>query len=232
MAVVSVWPSLPANYEMWSDIERLNKERDLVGIYLSAHPLDEYAAILNYVCNTKVTELDNLEALSSKAEVTFGGIVNSVSTGYTKKGNPMGTVIIEDYSGQHKIALFGKDWGAHKDSFYEGVPVFVRAKSEPGQWDATRFNLNIRSVEMLSDVKDSLITKVTLSIPLDKLTEEMVQDLQELTKNNPGNAQLSFYIKQNEQINANFTARNILINLSRSIVDYVEQHKEIEMKVN
>ena len=232
MAVDIVRPPLPANYEMWSDIERLNKERDLVGIYLSAHPLDEYAAILNYVCNTKVTELDNLEALSSKAEVTFGGIVNSVSTGYTKKGNPMGTVIIEDYSGQHKIALFGKDWGAHKDSFYEGVPVFVRAKSEPGQWDATRFNLNIRSVEMLSDVKDSLITKVTLSIPLDKLTEEMVQDLQELTKNNPGNAQLSFYIKQNEQINANFTARNILINLSRSIVDYVEQHKEIEMKVN
>ena len=232
MAVDIVRPPLPANYEMWSDIERLNKERDLVGIYLSAHPLDEYAAILNYVCNTKVTELDNLESLSSKAEVTFGGIVNSVSTGYTKKGNPMGTVIIEDYSGQHKIALFGKDWGAHKDSFYEGVPVFVRAKSEPGQWDATRFNLNIRSVEMLSDVKDSLITKVTLSIPLDKLTEEMVQDLQELTKNNPGNAQLSFYIKQNEQINANFTARNILINLSRSIVDYVEQHKEIEMKVN
>lgn len=232
MAVDIVRPPLPVNYEMWSDIERLNKERDLVGIYLSAHPLDEYAAILNYVCNTKVTELDNLEALSSKAEVTFGGIVNSVSTGYTKKGNPMGTVIIEDYSGQHKIALFGKDWGAHKDSFYEGVPVFVRAKSEPGQWDATRFNLNIRSVEMLSDVKDSLITKVTLSIPLDKLTEEMVQDLQELTKNNPGNAQLSFYIKQNEQINANFTARNILINLSRSIVDYVEQHKEIEMKVN
>lgn len=232
MAVDIVRPPLPANYEMWSDMERLNKERDLVGIYLSAHPLDEYAAILNYVCNTKVTELDNLEALSSKAEVTFGGIVNGVSTGYTKKGNPMGTVIIEDYSGQHKIALFGKDWGAHKDSFYEGVPVFVRAKSEPGQWDATRFNLNIRSVEMLSDVKDSLITKVTLSIPLDKLTEEMVQDLQELTKNNPGNAQLSFYIKQNEQINANFTARNILINLSRSIVDYVEQHKEIEMKVN
>lgn len=232
MAVDIVRPPLPVNYEMWSDIERLNKERDLVGIYLSAHPLDEYAAILNYVCNTKVTELDNLEALSSKAEVTFGGIVNSVSTGYTKKGNPMGTVIIEDYSGQHKIALFGKDWGAHKDSFYEGVPVFVRAKSEPGQWDATRFNLNIRSVEMLSDMKDSLITKVTLSIPLDKLTEEMVQDLQELTKNNPGNAQLSFYIKQNEQINANFTARNILINLSRSIVDYVEQHKEIEMKVN
>ena len=232
MAVDIVRPPLPVNYEMWSDIERLNKERDLVGIYLSAHPLDEYAAILNYVCNTKVTELDNLEALSSKAEVTFGGIVNSVSTGYTKKGNPMGTVIIEDYSGQHKIALFGKDWGAHKDSFYEGVPVFVRAKSEPGQWDATRFNLNIRSVEMLSDVKGSLITKVTLSIPLDKLTEEMVQDLQELTKNNPGNAQLSFYIKQNEQINANFTARNILINLSRSIVDYVEQHKEIEMKVN
>lgn len=232
MAVDIVRPPLPVNYEMWSDMERLNKERDLVGIYLSAHPLDEYAAILNYVCNTKVTELDNLEALSSKAEVTFGGIVNGVSTGYTKKGNPMGTVIIEDYSGQHKIALFGKDWGAHKDSFYEGVPVFVRAKSEPGQWDATRFNLNIRSVEMLSDVKDSLITKVTLSIPLDKLTEEMVQDLQELTKNNLGNAQLSFYIKQNEQINANFTARNILINLSRSIVDYVEQHKEIEMKVN
>ena len=81
-------PEIP-QAERWSDLDRLNKERDLVGIYLSAHPLDEYAVVLEYVCNTHMAELEDKTALVGR-EITMGGIVTSVRRGISKNGNPYG----------------------------------------------------------------------------------------------------------------------------------------------
>lgn len=77
---------LPA--EHWSDLDRLNKERDLVGIYLSAHPLDEYSVVLEHVCNTHMAELEDKTALVGR-EITMGGIVTSVRRGNQQKRQPL-----------------------------------------------------------------------------------------------------------------------------------------------
>ena len=98
---------LPA--ERWGDLERLNKERELVGIYLSAHPLDEYAIVLDHVCNTHMAELEDKTALAGR-EITMGGIVTSVRRGISKNGNPYGIAKIEDYSGSAELPFFGNDW--------------------------------------------------------------------------------------------------------------------------
>ncbi|MBQ0141956.1 MAG: DNA polymerase III subunit alpha [Prevotellaceae bacterium] len=231
LPVEIVHPAIPQNYETWSDLERLNKERDLVGIYLSAHPLDEYAAIMNYVCNTKVTDLDKLEELEKKSEVTFGGIVTSVTSALTKTGKPMGIVTLEDYQGSYTLRVFGRDWTTFHNNFYEGVPVFVRAKVEP-MWNGSRIGLNLKSVELLSDIKDSLIHSITLALPLDKLTETLVEDISELAKENPGKADLNFYIYESDSVNAFMTAPSTHINLSKSILNYIEENPFIEIKVN
>ena len=85
--------------EGWSTIEKLNKERDLVGIYLSAHPLDDYSIILENMCNTRCSELADKEALSHKEKITLGGIVTAVRSKFTKTGKPCGFVTIEDFEG-------------------------------------------------------------------------------------------------------------------------------------
>ena len=87
----------------WGDLERLNKERDLVGIYLSAHPLDEYAVILENVCNVHMAELADLTPLQNR-DLTMGGIVTAVREGYTKTGKPYGIAKVEDYSGSAEFA--------------------------------------------------------------------------------------------------------------------------------
>lgn len=78
----------------WSDLERLNKERELVGIYLSAHPLDEFRVILEDVCNAQMAQLADLTPFQNK-DLLLGGIVTAVREGYTKKGNPYGIAKVE-----------------------------------------------------------------------------------------------------------------------------------------
>ena len=95
-AVEITTPPVP-EAEQWSSIERLNRERDLVGIYLSAHPLDEFEVVIRNICNTKCSELDDKEALAQKAELTFGGIVTNVTDKFTKTGKPCGFITIEDF---------------------------------------------------------------------------------------------------------------------------------------
>mgnify|MGYP000414642011 FL=1 len=108
------------------DLERLNKERDLVGIYLSAHPLDEYAVILENVCNVHMAELADLTPLQNR-DLTMGGIVTAVREGYTKTGKPYGIAKVEDYSGSAEFAFFGNEWVEKKNFFYDRY-VFIYAR--------------------------------------------------------------------------------------------------------
>lgn len=101
-------PEAPTEYQEWGELLRLNKEREYVGIYLTAHPLDEYYVILHDICNTKIEELEDLENLVDR-ELTIGGIVSGYKEGRTKKGNPYGRVVIEDYTGSYEFVLFGRD---------------------------------------------------------------------------------------------------------------------------
>ena len=225
-------PDVPKDIDMWSDMERLNKERELVGIYLSAHPLDEYSIVLNHVCNTKVTELDNKEELAKRSEVTFGGIVTSIRTGETKNGKPFGIVRIEDFNGAGEIPLFGKDWMAQRNFFIEGAALYIKGKMTPKQWGQPGYDLTIGTVELLSDIKDTLIDKITLSVPLDKLTVTMVEELAEIAKSNPGKADLYFNIHTNDHLKAKLFSRKIKIAVQKGLINYLEDHPEIEIAIN
>ena len=114
---------LPA--ERWSDLDRLNRERELVGIYLSAHPLDEYSVVLEHVCNTHMAELEDKAALVGR-EITMGGIVTSVRRGISKNGNPYGIAKIEDYSGSAELPFFGNDWVTYQGYLGERTFLFIK----------------------------------------------------------------------------------------------------------
>ena len=229
----AIHPNMPHEgmYELWSDVERLNKERELVGIYLSAHPLDEYAYLLEHVCNTKVSELKELEPLKNRKELTFGGIVSSVQTKITKTGNPFGIVKIEDFSGSEEIRMFGQEWGNLRNNFFEGVPVFIHAVIRQRWKNSEDLSLSITSVQPFSEVKDTLIKKLTLCIAPDKLTDELIEDLAEIAEANPGEAELFFCLRQSERIGATFRSTKHKISLSRDLLDYVNKHEEVDLKI-
>jgi len=225
-------PAIPKVIDEWGALERLNKERELVGIYLSAHPLDEFAIVLDHVCNTQLINLEDKEKLSSMPEVTFGGIVTGVRVGQTKAGRPYGIIKMEDFSGAGEIPLFGQDWMMFNSSFIEGTSLFIRAKVAPKQWKPEEFDLQIKTVELMADVKDKLIEKITLDISLDTLTNEFVEDLVEIAKECPGNADLYFNITGPENMKVLLLAHKMKISVQKKLINYISDYPEIKFKIN
>ena len=233
MDIAIVHPPLPKSTFEWGNLERLNKERELVGIYLSAHPLDEYSVVLDYVCNTRLNELDDKrEELAKLEEVTVGGIVTEVRTGETKTGNPYGVVKMEDFAGNGEIALFGRDWVTYRNFFIEGASLFIKLKCEAHRFRPGTYNLNVLTVDLLSEVKDKLIEKITFNVPLDQLTSTLVEDLAEIVRESPGDADLFFNISSPESSNITLMSRSVKVRVDRHLVRYIKEHPEISISIN
>ena len=226
-------PAIPKNFPTWGNLERLNKERDLVGIYLSAHPLDEYSVILDYVCNAHFSQLEGQrEELSRMESVTLGGIVTSVRVGETKRGDPYGAVKMEDFEGNGEIALFGHDWVTYRNFFVEGATLFITLRVEPNRYKPDTFNLRIGNVELLSEVKEKAIQKITLDVPLDYLTPQLVEDLSEIVKENPGQADLIFNIHTSDSNKVSLMARKVKVHVGHALIQYIREHEGISVKIN
>lgn len=224
-------PEIP-QAERWSDLDRLNKERDLVGIYLSAHPLDEYAVVLEYVCNTHMAELEDKTALVGR-EITMGGIVTSVRRGISKNGNPYGIAKIEDYSGSAELPFFGNDWVTYQGYLGERTFLYIKARCQSKQWRQDELELKITSMELLPDVKEKLIEKITILIPLGVLNKALVTELAELTKERPGTTELYFKVTDPEsKMTLDLVSRPVKLSVGRELISYLKERPELDFRIN
>ena len=224
-------PEIPAT-EAWSNIERLNKEKDLVGIYLSSHPLDEYYIILNYICNLELKDFEEAKNSRKDKDIITGGIVTSFKQGNTKAGAPYGVLKLEDFSGNAEIPLFGKDFIEYNKYGIPNMYLLIRGKFQPRQYNETIFDFRITSIQPLSEVKDSLVKKVTLSMPLQSLDDKLIAELSSLIKNNPGGSSLYFKIEDLERhLVISLFTENQKIKINKEIVRFLEDSK-VEFTIN
>ena len=225
-------PPIPQNDAQWSVLERLNKERDLVGIYMSAHPLDEFSIILNDVCTTRAVELQDKEKLLNR-DITFGGIVTFVKNGVGRSGQPFGIVTIEDYSGTCELPLWGQDWANWGMYMAVGSSIFVTARVQPGKYNPNRIDIMINKIDFLADVKDKLIEEITITLPLSSLTEDVVCTLSELAGESSTGATLYFNIIDPEgKQNLKLCSRNRSVNVNRALLDYINSQETMSYKIN
>ncbi|MDD5896170.1 MAG: DNA polymerase III subunit alpha [Prevotellaceae bacterium] len=219
--------------ERWSDIERLNRERDLVGIYLSAHPLDEYKVILDSLCNTSCQELEDIQKLSDREQVVLGGIVTGIRQKYTKTGKPCGFITIEDFNGSGVLALFGEDWGRWAGMFVEGSTVYVLGELKQRFRDSNIFDLKVTDVNYMQTVKDKILTKLTISINTDKLDSQVVEELNELIKEYPGKTQLFFQLRDSQgKKHVLLKSRTRTVDVRSRLINYIDQQEGLEYKIN
>ncbi|MCR5131757.1 MAG: DNA polymerase III subunit alpha [Prevotella sp.] len=231
-AVDIATPPIP-QAEHWSTIEKLNRERELVGIYLSAHPLDEFSFVLKAMCNTHCSELDDKMALLKKEEVTFGGIVTNVRSTFTKTGKPCGFVTLEDFEGSGELPFFGEDWGRWRGMFSEGCTVYVKGKYTQKFATSNFVDFNIATIEYLQTVRDNMIDRFTITIERDAIDEAMVNDIATIVNDNPGKTELYFQIIDREH-NTNLLLRSGSKNISidRALLQYIEANERMGYKVN
>ena len=200
-AIEIAHPKIPDGEPM-STLQRLELEKDYVGLYLSAHPLDEYKYQLLYACNTTMKELskvpnprsreEQLTALNSlkpeeiaeidrlqNREITCGGLVTGFREGISKAGNPWGVVTIEDYSGSHEFPLFGEAYPAYRGYCKEGMYLYITAKYQPKRFVRQVTNVfdrefAILKIQQFSDIADRLLESLTVVADINAMTKSMV----------------------------------------------------------
>ncbi len=226
-------PPVPKSDIRWSDIERLNKERELVGIYISAHPLDQFKIILDNLCNTRCDELADLNQLKTREDVVVGGIVTGVRTRFDKRGNPCGFVTIEDFVGSGELAIFGEEWGRLSGMFTEGASVYVTAKVQPRFQYSDIMSLRIQNVEYLQTIKDKAIERITITLTTDLLDDTVVTELNELINASPGYTQLYFLLHDSaghHHVLLRSTSKTI--DVRSDLIRYIEQTEALSYKIN
>ena len=223
--------------ERWPAIEKLNRERDLVGIYLSAHPLDEYDVVLNNLCNTHCSEIGrdaDKTVLEKREEITFGGIVTKVVERFSQKsGKPFGFVTIEDFESSGELALFGDDWLRWNNMLKENYTVYVTAKMTERFRNSGMKELKVQNVEQLYDVKAKRIERLTLMMNAYDITDETVANLTSMIQANTGDTPLFV------QINTGGPEDNILlgskaykVNVDRKFLQSLAANKSIRYRIN
>lgn len=231
-AIEIATPQVP-QVDPWSTIETLNRERDLVGIYLSAHPLDEFGIVLRAMCNTHCIELDDKVSLSKKDQIVIGGIVTGTKSKFTKNGKPCGFVTIEDFEGSGELAFFGEEWGRWKGMLVEGSTVFITAKCVQKYRDSNYYDLKIADIQYLQTVKDQRIEKFTITMDSTSIDETVVNDISTMLRNSPGSTQLYFQINDVTS-NSYVLLRSKMgpISLKHKFMTYIEANPEMSYHVN
>ena len=230
-------PQVP-QAEPWSTIEKLNKERDLVGIYLSAHPLDDYSVVLRKMCNLHCADVGrdaDKKRLSRLSSLTFGGIVTGVVSRWSSRTNkPFGFVTIEDYEGPGELALFNDEWAKWQHMFKEGYTVYVTAKCVPRFRDNSElFDIRIQSVDFLNDVKDKYIEKLTIAVNTSVLDDTQMTDLATVIRSNPGRVPLFFQMYDAEhKRDVLLVSRGNEVDINASLISYLESCPALTYTLN
>jgi DNA polymerase-3 subunit alpha len=170
----------------WSLIEKLDKEKDVTGIYISGHPLDDYRMeIENFVsCNLK-----DVDKNQNRSQLNLAGSVTTARHMISKNGNGWGIFMLSDFDGELEFRLFGEEYQRFKHLLEPGKALFVKAGFQKS-WRNDGLELKIKEINLLESVGDTLTKGITLRLPIDRISSETVDALEQLCTKRKGPHQL------------------------------------------
>jgi DNA polymerase-3 subunit alpha len=191
-------PQLP-KVEAWNALEQLSREKEVVGFYISGHPLDPYKLILSHRCNANCAQLKaGLEPFKNK-EVIFGGIITGFENRTSKTGNAFGKLIIEDYHGNTELMLFGKDFVEYNKFMVQGLFVFVKARVQERYNQPGSLEIKLSKIELLEQVKENAFNSIKLKVKLNHVNDALIVKLDNLLNTRAGKSSVEFYVEDEEQ---------------------------------
>ncbi len=219
----------PPKTDDWPTIEKLNKEKEIIGIYLSAHPLDEFRFEIENLCNTNLAELKNLEDFNNR-EVTIAGMVVKAKIDTTKNGKPYARLTIEDYSDTMDIMLFGKDFETYRNFCYTGYMVMIKGKVQPKAFKPEELELHIKSMSMLYDVREKQIKGISITLPTTEINDILIDDFTRLTHEN-AKVSLRFKVVDVEnRISVDLFSRSHRVSINTELIHFLADN-ELEYKL-
>ncbi|MBB1647840.1 DNA polymerase III subunit alpha [Sphingobacterium sp. UME9] len=237
----------------WGLIEKLKYEKDVIGIYLTSHPLDTYRFEIEHFCQNSVSDLALINKVKAaevdeetllefnrikNKELVIGGIIASANHRLTKTGKPFASFIIEDYSDSYDMAVFGEEYVKLKGYLQEGYFVQLRGLVQERFRQVGNWGFELRSVQLLSDLREKMAKSFTINIPLPKLNEAFLDGIKDILAQNEiegvvPNCQLKFKIwDPQDEISVEMPAKSLKINLTNEFLDCIDKFEGINYRLN
>ena len=222
-----------APMEPFSQIQQLNIEKEVVGLFISGHPLDQYKLEIESFTNTPLTALADVESLRGRNELKMAGSVSAFAHRTTKNGKPFGTLTLEDYHGSHTFFLFGEDYVKYKEYFMTGWFLFLSGKVEQKKWgNENELELKITSMMLLSEVRGKMVKGFRITIDLDDLNYDLMEKLEKISEKYKGDAKLYIdVIDKKENIRLELFSKKYTIDPSAELIRELKTLPEIIYKV-
>lgn len=222
--------------EEWGTMEKLAREKEVVGIYISGHPLDDFKIEMNTFCNATLAHLKNLEAYVNR-ELCFGGVVTDIQHRVSKQGKGWASFMVEDYTDSFEFRIFGEEYLKFRHFLVKNSFVYVKIRisegwtnKETGKKSDPRIQFN--SFQLLHDVMDTYAKKLSIQLDIKELQEKRIQVLNDLIRMHEGNHALNFVIYDNEEkLKLNMSSRKQKVKISQELLEELTSH-DVFFKLN
>jgi DNA polymerase-3 subunit alpha len=227
-AVQVTKPEIPVGTE-WATYQILEKEKEVVGMYISAHPLDDFATDIKHFCTNNLSDLRNMNELLGK-NIVVAGLISQAEEKVAKNGNRYCNFFMEDYTGNYRQSLFAKDYMKFKNFLTVGYMILIYGKVIVPQWkrEQTDAELVIDDIVLLSGARER-IKNLTIKLSIDSVSDELINDLNACIKNNKGKTDLRFLVVNHEdRTGIELYSRSNSIHVSNELIRFLENNSLIE----
>jgi len=221
----------PTTCPDWPKLEKLNREKEVIGIYLSSHPLDDFRLEMDSFCTATLAEIQDLKEYADR-DVVVAGMVIDTRNGIGKNGKPYGSLTLQDYSDSFRFMVFDKDFIEFSKYFNVGIFLLISGKVQKRQYNET-YDFKIKKILLLSSVREELIKSITVKARLEDITSETVDGLSRIIKENPGKTQVKVQISDpSEKLRIRLFSRSAGIKLSNELISFLDDHPTLDYNVN
>ena len=228
-------PPLP-NVEPWPRLHALKREKEVNGMYLSSHPLDDFKDEIKSFCNTPLEHMKFLDSMIGK-EISVAGIVVAAQERMTRTGKTFGVFTLEDYTDSHEFALWNEDYLKFKHFMVPDQMLFVRIKIGQTVWEkdgveTKRIKLTFLEISQLHNLMDKMSQGVELTMSLRNLDEYVIDRLEEISRKHPGKKRVRInVIDSTEGINVSMRSRGVRVEINKALLDELNAEKHWKVKV-
>jgi DNA polymerase-3 subunit alpha len=209
--------------EPYGPTEKLNIEKEVVGVYISGHPLDQFKFEMQYFCNSKISDLKELDGKIGH-DMTVAGIVTDAAHKMTKNGKPFGILTLEDYEEHHTFYIFSDDYIKFKEFISPGWFLYLKGKVMQKLWGDQKLEYKIQDIQILGDIREKMSKGLSLYVQPNHISNDMIDRLESLAETYPGNCKLKLNLRdEGEQMEVQLLSRKYMIQPHDDLL------KELEM---
>ncbi len=205
--------------EPYSEIEKLKIEKDVVGFYISGHPLDQFKLEIENFCTCTVDKIENYKG----QEISVGGIVTKAMERYGKNGNPFGIFAIEDYIDSLEMIMFGEEYLKNRHLLAIGNFLYITGKVEERRGQPGVWQLMPKRIQLLQEIRDKMAKSLVLKLPVNYIDTDFMERIEQILQEHPGQCNLEFQLFDHEEkISVSLRSKKYRINPANTLIDKIE----------